>query len=204
MWLYFSKKDEEVIPEMKENTPEGLSEQHLMLFGAIIQWFARHELLMQDIMAAVAGSDTAAIMLLTHSLDFREKREALLNLLRHRAVPQDQFDRVSEYLMPLYTLTPLRNDIAHAAWVMSPSRNSIQPDWILHPLPGIEPLRNEPSAPEKNFVERDCDGASYTLDDLCDIVETLASNHDSFSGYLRKSGLIDPDPEANTTRPKPP
>jgi hypothetical protein len=68
-------------------TPDCLTEQHLLLFGAIIQWFARHELLMQDIMATVAGSDTAAIMLLTRGLDFEGKRQALLDLLRHRAVP---------------------------------------------------------------------------------------------------------------------
>ena len=35
-----------------------LSDQHLLLFGKIIQWFARYELLMQEIMAVVAGSDS--------------------------------------------------------------------------------------------------------------------------------------------------
>jgi hypothetical protein len=55
---------------MKKAMREDLTERHLLLFGTIIQWFARYELLMQEIMATVAESDTACIMLLTRGLDF--------------------------------------------------------------------------------------------------------------------------------------
>ena len=46
-----------------------LTERHLTLFGTIVQWFARHELLMQEIMATVSGADSGSIILLTR--DFR-------------------------------------------------------------------------------------------------------------------------------------
>jgi len=127
---------------------------------------------------------------MTRGLDFEGKRQALFDLLRHRAVPLNQFDQIYEYLTPLHTLTSLRNDIAHSAWISGQSSNSIQPDWILRPLPSIEPLRNEPGMPKANFIERDYDKVAYTLDDLREIVETLAVNHRSFSNYLHEVGLI--------------
>jgi len=185
---------------MKEMTLDCLSERHLLLFGTIIQWFARYELLMQDIMAVVSGSDAASVMLLTRGLDFGGKRQALLDLLRHWTIPLDQFDRISEYLMVPHTLTPLRNHIAHSAWIVSPAQNSIQPDWILRPLPGIKPLRDDPSVPSEDFVERDEEKIAYTLDSLTETVEILAENHKSFSEYLREVGLIPGQSERRTTQ----
>ncbi len=93
-----------------------LTERHLLLFGTIIHWFAGYERLILEISATVAGSDYAAVMLLTRGLDFEGKRKALLDLLRHRAVPLDQYDRVCEYLKIPQGLTQLRNDIAHSTW----------------------------------------------------------------------------------------
>ena len=61
-----------------------LKDRHLLLFGKIVQWFARYELLMQQVMATVTGSDSASVMLLTRGLDFSGKRRALFDLLRHR------------------------------------------------------------------------------------------------------------------------
>ena len=75
-----------------------LTERHLMLFGTIVQLFARYELLMQEIMARAIRSDSAAVILLTRGLTFGDKRHALLGLLRHRSVPLDQFDAVYKYL----------------------------------------------------------------------------------------------------------
>jgi hypothetical protein len=175
---------------MKKAILDCLTERHLLLFGTIIHLFARYELLMQEIMATVAGSDSAAVMLLTRSLDFGGKRQALFDLLRHRTVPLDQCDRIAEFLMVPHTLTPLRDDIAHSAWIPSKSPASIQPDWLFRPRRAVEPLRNEPGAPEENFVARGHDKTAYTLDDLGEIVETLAANHERFSDYLHEVGLV--------------
>jgi hypothetical protein len=183
---------------MKEMSLDCLTERHLLLFGIIIQWFARYEVLIQDVMATVAGSDLAAVILLTRNLDFSGKRRTLLELLRHWTIPLDQFDRISAYLMVPHTLMPLRNDIAHSAWISGATTHSIQPDWILRPAPGIKPLHNDPSAPNDRFVESDQEQFVYTLDSLNETVETLAENYKSFSYYLYEVGLIHGSPNRRT------
>lgn len=175
---------------MKQTSLGCLTERHLQLFGTIIQWFARYELLMQEIMATVAGTDAGAIMLLTSGLDFSGKRQALFELMRHRTVPLDQYDGVYAYLTPLHTLTPLRNDIAHSSWIPGPVADGIQPDWILRMPPSIKPLRSDIEAPSEKFVEVDQDKSTYTLDGLSEIIQTLETNHARFSEYLREVGLI--------------
>ena len=55
---------------MKKADLDCLTERHLLLFGTVIQWFARYEWLMQEVMATVAESDAGSIMLLTRGLDF--------------------------------------------------------------------------------------------------------------------------------------
>jgi hypothetical protein len=175
---------------MKNAIREDLTERHFLLFGTIIQWFARYELLMQEIMGTVAESDTACIMLLTRGLDFDGKRRALLDLLRHRTIPLDQFDEIGKYLMIPHNLTPLRDDIAHTTWSANVSLSWIQPDWILQPAPSVKPVRKEFGAHDEKFIERDEDKIGYTVDDLEQIAYNLEENHKRFSAYLRDSGLI--------------
>ena len=87
---------------MTKVTSNCITDQHLILFGALIQWFAQHEVLMQKIMATVSGADVTSIKLLTSGLGFTEKRDALFNLLRHRAVPLDQIDHIQSYLEEIW------------------------------------------------------------------------------------------------------
>ena len=161
-----------------------LTERHLQLFGAIIQWFARYEWLMQEVIATVTGSDSGSVMLLTRSLDFSGKRQALFDLLRHRGVPLDQYDRINAYLMVPHTFTRLRDDIAHSTWISGPSSNSIQPDWILRLPPSIRPLRGE------GLIEREEDKVTYSLEELGETVDTLAANYEACFGYLQEIGLV--------------
>jgi len=167
-----------------------LTPRHLLLFGTIVQLFARYELLMLEVMATVAGADPAAIMLMTRSLDFSGKRHALLGLLYHSTIPADQYDRIGAFLMVPHEMTPLRNDIAHSAWISDRSESWIQPDWILRPLPRIKPLHDDPSANSEKFIERNNDEATYTLEGLEDTVNSLAANYERFSDYLRDTGLV--------------
>ena len=169
---------------MKKADLGCLTERHLLLFGTIIQWFARYEWLMQEVMATVAGSDSGSIMLLTRGLDFSGKRQALFDLLRHRGVPLDRYDRINAYLMVPHTFTPLRDDIAHSVWMPGPSSNSIQPDWILRLPPSIRPLRG------KGLIEREEDKVTYSLEELGETVDTLAANYEAFFGYLQEIGLV--------------
>ncbi len=175
---------------MNKTVPDCLTERHLLLFGAIIQWFARYEVLMQEVMATVAGSEPASVMLLTRGLNFSRKRQALLDLLRHRPVPLDRYDRVLEYLRVPHALAPLRDDIAHSTWVPSQSPHSIQPDWILRLPPRVKPMRGDPGPPGEGLAGLDPYKDAYTLDDFGKIVETLGANHARFSDYLREVGLI--------------
>jgi hypothetical protein len=178
--------------KMNKMTMGCLSEQHLQLFGAVIQWFARYELLIQEVIATVTGTELASVILLTRHLDFSGKRIALLDLLRHWTIPLDQFDRVSEYLIVPHTLTPLCTDIIHSTWTPGASSSWIQPDWILRSPATVKALHNDPTTPSENFVERDEDKVAYTLDDLSEIVQALATNHERFSDYLRDVGLVVP------------
>jgi len=79
-----------------ETTRDGcLTERHFTLFGTIVHWMARHEVLIERIAAHVIGSQSSDVMLLTRDLTQGEKRLALLSLLRHRTVPYDQVDAIS-------------------------------------------------------------------------------------------------------------
>ena len=165
-----------------------LTEHHLLLFGTIIHWFARYERLVLEISARVAGSDYAAVMLLTRGLDFEGKRQAVLDLLRHRAVPLDQYDRICAYLDVPHCLTRLRNDIAHSTWISARYSNWIQPDWLLQPPQRIEVWHQGSAAAGGEFVEDAKIG--YTIDDLDEIARTLSANHASFTNYLREVRLV--------------
>lgn len=169
---------------------ECVTERHLLLFGTIIHWFARYERLMTEISAKVAGSNYAAVMLLTRGLDFEGKRKALLDLLRHREVPLDQYDRVCEYLKIPHGLTRLRNDIAHSTWTSVRYSNWIQPDWILQPPPRVKAWRNDSAVSGGEQVADEDDKIGYTINDLDEIVGILSANHIGFVNYLREVRLV--------------
>ncbi len=175
---------------MKNMMSDCLTERHLLLFGSIIQWFARYERLMLEAMATVANSDSAAVMLLTRGLDFEGRRQAFLDLLRHRAVPLDQYDRICSYLRIPQALTRVRNDIAHSTWISVRYSSWIQPDWILRSPSRVKPLRNESGVPGADFIEGDEEKTQYSIDDLDEIVANLSANHENFSNYLHEIRLI--------------
>jgi hypothetical protein len=165
-----------------------LTERHLLLFGTIVQYFARYELLIQEIMATVAGCDAASVMLMTRSLDFNGKRLALLELLRHKTIPADRYDRITAYLARPRTFTPLRNDIVHSAWIPGEASNSIQPNWILRIPASVRPLRGE------GIIEREDEKIGYSVEDLEEAVDVLVTNYESFSIYLHEVGMIRRNP----------
>jgi hypothetical protein len=162
-----------------------------MLFGTIVQLFARYELLMQEIMATVIRSDSAAVILLTRGLGFADKRHALLDLLRHRRVPLDQCDAVYKYLEVPHTFSVLCDNIEHSTWMVGPSQNSIQPDWILGFPSTIKPIHKPADTRSEDFIEDDDDRVEYTLNGLAETVETLSKNYELFFDYVWKNDLID-------------
>jgi hypothetical protein len=179
---------------MSQATREHVIDQHLVLFGRIVQIYARYEVLIQEIMAAVSGADVTSIRLLTSGLNFTERQDALFNLLSHRAVPIDQIDQVRNYLQMPRTYTPLRNDITHSTWTEGPSQTTIRPLWLSHgPLSALKPVHDVGHG-SREFIETYDDQVTYTLDDLREIGENLAVNYAGFRDYLTKVGLITSHP----------
>jgi hypothetical protein len=175
---------------MNQPPSTAITEQHLMLFGTVTQCFAQHEALMLEIMAAVSGADVTSIRLLTYALNFNQRRDALFNLLRHRAVPIDQIDQIRNYLQILQTYNALRHDIAHATWIDGKPKNSIRPLWLSHgQVAAIKPV-HDTDGHTKPFIEDDDDRATYTLDDLREIGVNLTTNRAEFHDYLVKVNLM--------------
>jgi hypothetical protein len=71
-----------------ENSQRGvLTEQHLAVFGTILQCFARYELTIEQVIANVLQTDVSSIPILMRHHDFLAKRLALLDLLRDKSIP---------------------------------------------------------------------------------------------------------------------
>ena len=157
-----------------------LTEQHLRVFGAILHQFAQYELTIQRAIAGLLRIDLSAIVLLTRDLDFLQKRSALLDLLRNRQVPNDIWDSVFAYLAVPTGRAPLREQIIHATWKMSPEPKSIQPNWILRIPRGIEPA----------YGQLTTDDTSYSLDLLHEIAANLVEGHKQFTSFLLQCEFI--------------
>jgi len=127
--------------------PGFLAERHFAVFGKIVQLFAHIELLMQEIIAAVIGLDSATVIALTERLDFSEKQEALITVLIDRRVPVDHINGVRVWLELLTKLHNLSDEIQYSAWVAGPSSNSIQPDCV-----GLRPPTYKPITAEDKWV----------------------------------------------------
>lgn len=159
---------------------EVLTEQHLAVFGAILQCFARYELTLERAIAGLLQTEASSIATLMRQLDFTAKRLALLDLLRERSIPGDRWERIYAHLAVPASQVGLRNQIAHSTWRASPQPKSIQPDWILRWAPSIE--SSQPgSRPE--------DGG-YTFEMLSEVAANLAMNHERFLAYLTEAGFI--------------
>lgn len=140
-------------------------------------------------MAAVSGADVGSVRFLTGSLGFAEKRAALFNLLRHRAVPFDEVEQIRNYLQVLGTFAQLRDDMAHSVWVKGEPQNSIWPVWLTYgPLTAVKPA-HDLGKHMADFVEDYLDKATYTLDDFATISQTLAANYKGLREYATRHGL---------------
>jgi hypothetical protein len=169
--------------------PAGVSEKHLLLFGTIVQNFAAHELLIARIMAHVLGTQVPAVLLLTRTLSFEEKRKALLDLLRHLQAPLDQYDCVNSFLSFLLPFVRLRYDIVHSTWRAAPTPAAIQPAWILNPPARISPVHAEADSLPGDFVEDEEERLAYSVDELAEIAASIEKNFAKFSAYVDRNGL---------------
>ena len=175
---------------MSQASRVHITDQHLVFFGTIVQLYARHEVLMQEIMATVSGADVTSIRLLTIGFNFPEKQAALFNLLRHRVVPIDQIDQIRNYLQMPNTYLSLRNDIVHSTWTDALPQNAVRPLWLTHGAQAALKPVHDIDKGSKEFIEDYQDSVTYTLNDLREIGENLAMNYTEFRDYMAKVNLI--------------
>lgn len=172
----------------------ALSERHFALFGAIVQCFAHYEELMDEMIAKQGGGSATSVKLIMASLDFGRKLNALFSVLRHRNVVVGHYDKILRFLTVPQTYSVLRGDIVHSVWVKSKSRNAIYPRWLSHgPAQAVRPVHDIDHSAQ-TFQERPEDEATYTLDDLSDILDILSKNYIEFQRYLVDHSLIDVRP----------
>jgi hypothetical protein len=165
---------------MNEMDDHVLTQRHVVLFGTIVQWFARYELTLEQAIAGVAGTELSCVAILMRGLDFTQKRAALLDLLRDRSAPHDRWERVFAHLAVPACHAQLRDAIVHSTWINTPEPHSIQPNWILRRPPSIEPL----------YAGETTDETAYTVARLSEIAADLAEGHGRFLAYLNDAGLI--------------
>jgi len=161
---------------------EILTEQHLAVFGAILQCFARYELTIEQAIAGLLQTGAKSVVILTRHLDFTGKRLAFLDLLRKLSIPGDRWERIFAHLSAPASHVELRKHVAHSTWKASPQPRSIQPDWILRWSPHIEPALEPP-----------VDEVSYTLEALSETSANLAVGHERFVACLTELGLLPPE-----------
>ena len=157
-----------------------LTEQHLGLFGSIVQWFAQYELTMRRAIAGIMRTELPSVVVLTRELDFGQKRAALLDLMKVRSVPYDHWERIFAYLAVPSARVQLRDQIVRSTWRLSPEPRSIQPNWILQLPAGIEPANSGPVS----------NNASYSLEMLRQIAADLAESHERLTAYLAEAGFL--------------
>jgi hypothetical protein len=165
-----------------------LTERHLILFGTISQAFLRHEKLMQEIMATIMGSDIDSVMILTDSLTFDEKRDALVALLLDWRVPVDQINMIRAYFLCLEPLDAVRGDIERSAWTAGPTSGSIVRGSVRR-----RSLENTMAEEQwlKDFEQTGhMESRGYDLESLGEIAETLDIDLQAFEAYVCKVGLI--------------
>jgi hypothetical protein len=175
--------DDATVKRERGMSGEGLTERHMLLFGTIVQWFARYERLMVEATARLAGVDSTSAALMTRELRFEEKRRAFLNILRYRKVPIDQYDRVCEYLRVPHALSALRDNIVHATWTAGRQANSVQPDWVLNAPANVQPSLGGVDA---EFIKGQDEKVGYTLDDLAEAARTLSLNYAALASYVKE------------------
>ncbi len=152
--------------------------RHLMAFGAVIQWFARHELLIQTTMAGIAGIDLGTAVVLTAGLSYAAKRDALLSLVNTTDLPDEIADTIRRYLDDLHRHNGLRNAIAHSMWVQGSRPGAIKPMRLI--------VRRGVGRP-MGLAE---DEPDHTVEDLLGRVADLAGLYHRFVEFLLARQLI--------------
>ena len=157
----------------------ALSGEHLTYCGAIVNQFARYELIMLGVMATMLKVEVAPLGMIVSGLGYTAKRDAFLSLLRAKTMPPEHLAKVEEFDAAIHTYVGLRNAIAHSTWVEGTRPDSAKP--FSYSVRGgrfkIKGLANN---------ERD-----YTPEELFEIGNKLITLNNALSAYVESVGLAD-------------
>jgi hypothetical protein len=151
----------------------------LAAFGAVVQCFARVELLMQAMMAALTGADLDAVMLMTSSLSYSARRDALLSLVDGVDMAEARRDGLKARLGRIQRDGKLRNWIAHSTWKPGTRPGSIKPFQV-------QSRGGKMTALGFDEAERD-----WTTAELIEIADDLGRAYNELAEYLHSEGFMD-------------
>jgi len=169
---------------MSDWPPYAPERTHVVAFGSIVQQFARHEYLIQAIIAKLIGASYPNTALITSDLGYAGKRNAILSLLKVIDIKDKTRERIAWHLGELHKQNQLRNHIAHSLWTTGTRLNS------------IKPLGADARGGQAKFNGLDEDDRDYTIDEFIDIADELSENYDRFVSFLNSVKLLTPLPIA--------
>jgi hypothetical protein len=158
---------------------DPLGDAHYLVFGRIVQQFARFERLVEIVINAALGGRMFGLTALTISgLAYNAKCEALESLLRLVTFADNQNSEILGHITSFNAYSPLRNFIAHRSWIPGTREGSIKPL-------SVSARGGKAKVVGVHDEERD-----YTLDELFEIAGDLARIHDAFQAFLLRVGAI--------------
>jgi hypothetical protein len=163
--------------------------QHLRIFGAIIQYFARLELLMTSIVAQLLQISMTDSMIMMAGVGYAAKRAALLSILENHDVPLDRKTKIIKFLDEFHKHNNLRNNIAHNSWLEGRRPNSIKPGLVI--------VRGG----KGRFIGVEDNEPDMTFEDFSVAMCELGNLYNAFLDYLEPIGLLTPI-EADEDAPK--
>jgi hypothetical protein len=161
---------------MSENL---LNDRHYVAFGSIIHSFARAETAMQLTLAGLTGTAPHVIALLTQQLQYSARRDTLYSWMEATGLNEKGKAEIEGFFDAVHKYSPLRNYIAHSIW-----RQGTRPG-------SIKPITAKVRGGKGKLLGRDDTEQDYTDDELRDIALRLAYIMNSYSRFLRESGLWD-------------
>lgn len=164
--------------------------EHLAAFGAIVHQFARFEMLMASLAAQLIGARMMHSLILMTGLGYAGKRAALLSILEHHSLPDDQKRQITSFLDKLHAYNQMRNNIAHSAWMQGRRKGSIKPATVIVRGGTGRALGLDHNEPD------------YTLDQFHQAAWALAGLYNEFLDYLEPRDLLTPVIEEKTRAKK--
>lgn len=178
MMRFASERGSSAMPLPQPRRPHPASDEHLRAFGHIVHIFARFELVIQVVLASIAGGNLTLMQMVTSGLGYSGKRDALLSVLQHCSYEDDRVSRLRGFLDEIHQWSPLRNAIAHHNWKAGIRPGSIKPIYIAvrggaGKVKGVAPEERE-----------------YTAGELMDIATGLGEVYNRLTDYLDAIGFI--------------